>query len=665
MSYTRYFSIRAGNNWSQERNIPGASVLSCTFLGREKGGLCSTAEAEIPAKFPNDYGIQIGDYLLIGYSSAYQWWHGFVDEIDKGGVGSSKIVVHAIGLEEQLKAIKPRVNFGYEPPNPYMNYDHKAITAVSASVDSVVYHLWNSFIKGKIKGCGSSAITSFDDSAAATDVTYLDYDGSSSLYEILCALAQRTGMSWGFLPTTVDLDNHTLFFKNPDTSCDINFSRFKYGETCFSLTPRKQRTQALNDIIIQGAKVPKIGKTFTRSFKDTVSAAQYGPIHKVLSIPGIKRTTDAQVEAAAILDRKRDPDDTFESQCIVYNQSGAGPLIYAGRTQIEITNANGGVYNTETDQKYAYQIEATFKSSVIELSFTLGEVEDSSGEMLGSAIDSRGKSSPKLQYEYFPTEDEEWTLNADYTDPTDRTTTIEQTGVIITEPEGDPPTADVMVSGQEESDPSMEVYQNIPVPPTFKVGDITNLKSFFEDDELKSVTAEAPKSTETGGQALDETEVIKVVRFRLADGTIPIFNTTRIKDISGYEPEDKEDLKIVAGESTYPEARVGHLVRVPEANAVALNTAIYAIVSASYNTAGLALPAGADKPKAQLWGQVLGVTTGGEIALGNPSGGLVIVNCKTGDAQRRTFYMIEALDTQTGLTVCAPRGAVTRGNVTP
>jgi hypothetical protein len=211
MAYARYVDIRVSSTPARSRPHRGATVATCKLLGRERGGLCDSATVELPARFPETYGIETNDFVVLGYDSDADnhWFHGLVQDVTHNGPGSDTLTVEAVGIEKQLQSIFPKVNYGSDPVNTYISYDNKTTTKIS----DIVTNLFTSFVRGKIFGCAVTSGYDIDATTDATDITYLVFDGSTSLYEILNSFCERAGWSWGFLPTSAVLTTHTFFSK--------------------------------------------------------------------------------------------------------------------------------------------------------------------------------------------------------------------------------------------------------------------------------------------------------------------------------------------------------------------------------------------------------------------------------------------------------------------
>lgn len=672
MAYTRYFAIRNRDNTRTYRTIPtGASDLRCWIAGREAGGYNLRAEAIIPATFPEDYGIRRGDLVEIGWdsNSHHHWWHGIIYLIEKGGYGSTDIKITAYGIEEWLKSIKPRINFGANPANPYLAYDNPTTTQISldGSTNSIVYKLWYKYIKDQIPWV--YGIYDFDSSASDTDITYLEYTGEDSLYDIFNSLAERTGFSWGFDPTSASV-SHTFFFRARSSVFNPNVSRFYYKPkgNLVSLSFTDSIEQATNDVILIGSKMKILQRRYSRRLYEPYSKTILGSRMINRRMPGLQLTADAQIQAAKILDRRSNPSEKIDCEIILDSelQISTGVPLFPDKLKIEIVNQNGTLINSEDEQQYTREIECEFASHTIVLRFTLGESGSSDSEVIQDTILEQSGVSPKQAYSY-DVEAETWTIDTDQYDTGSRVDVITIPAIVETVPSGDPLTADVRLasdsSGGDPADVYKTLYQNIPVPAGTSQGDTLDAKHFFEDDELQDIQMEIPGvGTGTGGTGSGLT--LDEIQYALATGTLSLNNTTVIKDISNYTPTEPVDgvgdTALNAADTTYPNAHLGNLIRIPAADQVALNTGVYALVSAAHNTAGVALPSG-DPTQALLFGTVLGITTNGEVALGNPSGGITTVNVKTAPSTVQLLRIIQATDPTYG-AVAAPLGAVLRGN---
>ena len=679
MSYDRFFEIRKQESPANAREITtGATSLTCTLLGRERGGLCDRAEAVIPAIFPQDFGIRIGDLFICGQDSSTtkQWWHGVVANVDKGRVGGDTIRVEAVGIEHYLKSIKPRINFGKDPGNPLStNYDNPdplplQKKQVSGGSDSVVKILWNTYINSSVVDIPIPFVRigfSIDVSDPSTDLTYLEYDGSTSLYEIFNSLAERTGMSWGFDPTSTGLDAHTFFFKKWDGTFNANATRFTYGVNLISLSVRSALDRVTNGINLVGTQVPKIGVKFSRRLTNNSSISALGQRDKTRKIPGIRTTADAQVHAAAILARKADPLDSFETVCLVHQANDDGTPIYPGRTKITLESVSNSLYNPEAEIQFTDEIECFFGESSIEIKFRLGEDSGTTSQAITGGITASAGNTPKAAFDFDVTNDI-WSEVIGFRAGVDRAQVV-VVPAIIEQIHGDG-TAQVRLVPDplvdNESDPAAERFDNIEVPAGLGVDSLLVAKFHFEDDELKRVTMGLEATT---GASASLGLTAQQIRYHLATGSIPIYNTTVIRDIAndtinGGESQATPDtnLQVSGGDRN---ARLGDLVRVPVADLLAINTAVYTVVSASYNTVHpLNFPengAGDEYANAQLFGQVLGITSDGYVALGDGTGGTIIVNVKTAAGVRRNFRLLPATLPDATI-VAAPLGAVLQGN---
>ena len=664
MAYTRYLSIRDAASISTIRDIPGATSIECKLVGRERGGLCQSATIQIPAKYPNTHGIRLRDHVLIGYDStaANQWWHGYVTSIRTAGVAVSdrRLVLECVGYEEQLKSIKPKVNFGVDPINPYTDYDYSARTSISGSITSIVWTLWNTYIRGNLDflGVGTTSAIDQDAAPAASAVTLLEFDGSTSLYDIFNSLAERTGFSWGFLPTTTTPNNHTFFFKGVSSVFNPNHSRFTMGTggNIKAFRQYQELAQVVNEVNLVGAVVPKLGEDFSRSFADEESQGDYSPRSITLEAPGVRITADAKVQAAAILDRRRDPATAFDITAVNTNLTSPGPVYFPGRTKIQVKDSASSVI-LNPDSLYTDEITANFDfAGAINITFTLGVGAISTRAVISSRL--LDAASPRLAARWLYTQSGSpaWTEDRTRLMRNDRFARIVWGGYVEAVNLDD--TLDVY-TGPDDQDQERELYSSIPVPAgttsaDWAIGNPIDLVHEFLDGELSDLFTQNPAATPGGETPVSATEVEGIVIDALAAGRIPIFNTTLIKDISNHASTGPDDPLIQPGNGTYPEAHFGNLCRVPVADAVALNTALYAVASAAYNTTGIALPA--TPANAQLFGNILGITTNGEIALGEYNGSLTIINVKTGTAARLPCQF-----TNNGV-VAAPLGAFTRAN---
>ncbi len=667
MAYSRYFDIRKRTVPTASRPHRGATNIAFTLLGREKGGLCDSATAELPAIFPQDYGIARGDFFVCGWDSnaSNQWFHGYVNRVTQNGPSSGTITIEALGFEHQLKSIYPRVNFGSDPVNTYVTYDNSGTTGV----DDIVQYFFTNYIYGKVLGC-TAGTADIDSTAAATDIVHLDFDGTTSLYDILNSLAERTGYSWGFKPTASVLTAHTFFFLAADSTYNPQFSKFVYGTNLLEVVKENSFERETNGLNVVGETVPKLNKRISRRFTYNTIRDVIGPIDRVKRLPGVRRNADAQAHAKAIMERRGDPEDSFRCQVIVNSSlTSAGPPIYPGQTIIKITDENGVIYNDDSTQQNTYEIKAVLAGKTIDLEFVLGESEVSEGELLAESSLKKAADRPQAAYDFDPTDPEEFTLDESWYNPEDRGIVIVERGIIETEPAGDPPTANVRLDSDGEggsaADAYRELYTGIEVPTGLTAGDQVNIKNWFQDGELQNITTEAVEAGTT--EALDETAVQETVIYKLATGAIPIFNTTIIRDIGDHAVTGEDDPVLVAGSGGANECRVGHLARVPAANIAALNCGVSMVRVVggipTYNQAlaDLIYPT-ANPEYARLYGRLLGITTNGEICLADLSGSTIIVNVKTGEAQSRQMVLIEATDPVTGGLKAYPLGAVTKAN---
>lgn len=664
-TYTRYFQVLSPS--LSERAVPAATSISARFLGRERGGLCDEAVAEIPGRFPEDYGIRKGDLVVIGYNSeaANHWYHGIVANVEKGGVYASSFAVTALGIEHVLKNIYPRTNYGQDPGNPYGQYANPSITNVA----DIVQSLFNTYISsdGSYTVPYVTNLSSID--ATTETVTFLDYDGTTSLYDILNSLCELTGYSWGFNPATVTYNAHQFFFEARSAVYNPNFSKFVYGTSCTSLAISDPVERVINDVTVTGARVPKISRQFTRKFRVPASQSIVGPRARAKRIPGARRTNDLKLFAAKTLARRADPAVSLSCTFRVTPryQTAAGPILRPNYHEIHVVSAYDSPYNPAAESQYAYEINALFDAHSIILDLTLGETEDTLGEQFSSK--SEGVVAPQAKQAFdYDLDTEEFTEIVEFKNALDRVEVISLPGIIETTPTGAGNTANVRVapdsSGGTEVDLYRELLTSIPVPSGLGIGDEVDLNHWFKDDELQEITASLPGESETGsgegGTSITE------INYALASGQIALYNTTIIKDLGDYTPTGAEDANIAPGGGTAPEARLGDLIRVKEANKVALNGGVGFVLAATgsapaYNTAHPALGWPSSWTSALLRGNVIGVTSNGEVCLGDISGSYTVVNVKTAAAAKYPMRLLAAVD-PLGNTYAAPYGAITVAN---
>jgi len=664
MTYSRYFAIKSGSDPSVTRTLPGATDVVFILLGRERGGLCAELQAAVPSRYPDKRGIRVGDYVLAGYDSSTnnQWFHGYVTSM-RHSPASNLIEITAKGFEEQLKNIKPRVNYGADPNNPYIVYDNEAKTGVAGGTDSVVYDLWNTYIKGNedtIQGVNSSATIQQDTSGASTDIEYLVYDGSTSLYDIFTALAERTGFSWGFLPTASAMEDHTFFFKDVDASFTPQFSKFIYGgdnPSCISIETNQDEEQYINDLDIVGADVPRIGESISRNYVDEEQATK--PLnHITRSVPGYRTTNDITIHAKAVLNRRRDPGDAYNVTLLQRDvtQTNMGPCFYAGRTIIKVADAFGGFFNDDSTKYTANEIRVRMIGHAIQMEMVLGERPDSTSSILKGGIQ---KNRPALSFTY----------DGATVDPVNSWPGVEnrvqniRLGGTITAKHATEDKATVRVTDAGASNP--EVYTDIPLPTgtvlaDWDINDQIDVVQRYVDQELNSVTTE--QFGLTAGTSVDADKVLDLMRLYMANGLVAVTNKTPFLDVNADGGSFAEgDATLVPGAGTYAESPFGLAMRCPQDNILALNTLIHAIASAAYDTTGLTLPG--TPAQAKLFGTIMDITSSGQVGLGGSiSGTDIIVIVKTGLATIRNMYLAEGTDPPTLETVAAPRGTFTRSN---
>jgi len=643
-------------------------------LGREAGGLCDVAEAEIPAPFPEDWGIRSGDWFIAGYNSSNIWWSGLVDKIELTGPGNNTIRVSAKGVEHELKNIFPIIDFGkdYEEStgkgDPYGTYQNPTLKEISRTTSSasILKTLWNDWIVGKVRGVPIGSSCDLDAADTGTDAAYLVYDGSVSLYDILNSLAERTGMSWGFIPTD-SCTYHTFFFKNEMASFDPNRHRFYYGVNCLEVIGQSAADQIVNGLTVVGASVPAIGQDFTVALTDTQSQEEHGVHHQMLRVPGIRRATDAKIHAAAILDRKRDPATAFQCRCLAATTLSVNgvrkptiaddfALIYPGRTAIQIADPYGAAYNLTDAQRLMNQIDCIFGEHTIEMAFTLGEAKPKTLSLWKEALLRNAKKRPRLGFTYDASAT--WTIDNTKTDPNYRMDIASIPGII--EVDNGDGTGTVRVSqdadGGSDTDPYRQLYTGIGIPSGLTVGDPVTIKKFMQDGELTDIATEAPGTT-GGGAALDEDAVIALVNYHLqaVEGRISLSNVTTIRDLGATNPASTTDpiLEHVDGDGV-PRAAIGHIVRVPVENYPALNSNIRAITSAAYNTTVADLLAAYPLTESRLFDNVLKLNPDGKIGLTHEVQVVIATLIYT-------LYLQTASDFERGLTVAAPN-AVTKAN---
>lgn len=667
MAYNRYFVIKSGSNPSITRDIPGAvEGLSFTLLGRERGGLCAELQAAVPSLYPDRRGIQIGDFVVAGYDStaANHWFHGYITGLTHSP-GDNLIRITAVGLEDQLKNIKPRITFGQDPANPYASYPAatKDLVRVSGGTSTIVKHLFDTYIKGNydiLKGVASTSTANLDTTGVTTDIEYLVYDGSVSLYDILNALAERVGFSWGFYPTATSLLDHQFFFKDVDAAYVPGFSKFIYGgsnRSCVNIQTVQNEEQYVNDLNITGSYIPQIGESITRNFED--ESQDTNPVNSLSrSIPGYRTTNDIKVHAQAILDRRRDPGDTFQVTVLQRDSThtNIGECFYPGRTKIKIVDTYEQVFNDSEAKFLTYEIKVTMLGHAIQMDFQLGEMLEPARVLSIGSI-NKGRPALSFMYDGLGTFNEQTT----YRDPMYRWFSFKIGAKIVSlHPTEDKATIQVT----EDGDAVPQTYTDIPLPENttladWDVGDDLDFVENFLDQELNNV--ETQQQSPTGGTAIDTNNLLNLIRLYFANGQVAITNNTPFLDVGADGGGFSEGAAtLVPGNGTYPEARLGYGMRAPAANILALSNQIHGVASASYNTEGLTLPG--TTSEAKLFSRVLGITSSGQVGLGDISGSDIIVIVKTAAGQIRSMFLTEAQDPPTGQTVAAPRGAATRSN---
>lgn len=663
MAYSRYFAIKSGSDSSVTRDISGATEVLFTLLGRERGGLCSELQAAVPSLYPDKRGVKVNDFVLAGYdsSAANHWFHGYITRISHSP-SDNLLRINAVGFEEQLKNIKPRVNYGADPGNPYATYDNESTVRVSGS-SSVVEDLYNNYIKANyntLQGINAVSTSDIDGSSAGTDIEFLQYDGSVSLYDILNSLAERTGFSWGFYPTATSMENHRFFFKDVDAAYTPGFSKFVYGgsnPSCISIETLSDEEQYINDLNVSGSYIPQIGESISRNYVD--DSQSDNPVNSVTrSVPGYRTTNDIKVHAQAILDRRREPGDTFKVVCIQRDSTHAniGQCFYPGRTKIKVVDTFEQVFNDSEEKFLTQEIKVTMLGHAIQLEFQLGEMIEST-RSLNFGADN--KSRPALSFTY----DGLGTFNevTSWRNPNLRWVYARKPAKII----GLHATEDkATIQITEDADAVPEIYTDIPLPTgttlaDWAVNDELDFVENFLDQELDSVNT--AQQNVTGGTGVDTSNLLNLMRLYMANGLVGITNNTPFIDVGADGGGFSEGATgLVPGNGTYPEARLGYGMRVPQDDILALSNQIHAIISASYNTTGLTLPG--TTAQAKLFSRVLGLTSSGQVGLGDISGSDIIVIVKTAAGQIRNMYLTEANDPPTAETVAAPRGAATRSN---
>ncbi|MEW6234753.1 MAG: hypothetical protein AB1656_05140 [Candidatus Omnitrophota bacterium] len=681
MAYTRYFAIRSGAAPYSLRSLGpannGAASLSCVLLGREAGGLCDSAEAEIPAAFPEDWGIRACDWLIAGYNSSNLWWSGIIDKVDLTGPGGGTVRVSAKGIEHELKSIYPVVDFGKDydettaEGDPYATYQNPTLKAIArtTSTPSIIKTLWTDYIVGKVRGVAVGSSCDIDSADTGTDAAYLVYDGSVSLYEILNSLAERTGMSWGFYPSSV-MNVHTFFFKRPSGVFDPNLHKFYYGVNCVELAAETNQNQVVNSLTLTGGAVPEIGQTFSRLMVDPQSQEQYGARHVTKRIPGVRRTIDAQVHAAAVFDRRRDPYPALRCKCLAVGTTATDgkrsvqilddySLIYPGQTPIRIADEYGAGYNLDASQRLTNQISVFFGETAIEMEFTLGEAKPRTLDLWKDALLRNVGTRPRQGWEYTAPAAKTW--DPGVRTPNCRMDICSHIGVV--EADNGDGTGTVRIAqdaeGGSDADPYRELYTNIPLPSGIEVGDSVGINKYYEDGELKDVGTEALSATATGAVPVSEDDVIKIVNYHMnATGRIALSNLTKIRDLGDAVLSGLDDALLEHAEGDgIPQGRLGQIVRLPAENLPALCSSIRAIRSETFDAAlseiRAAFPTGAPD-EAKLFDRVLKLSNDGKVGLA------AVVKVVIAEIVRN-LYLQNASDYERGEVVAAPN-AVTKAN---